>query len=552
MAWVVLLASAAAVLLTGLIGTVLILGNLSSSVAILTPAFWLRLAAGAGLTVASLALRSLRWIFLLRRAEVRIPIRDAYIGYFAGLSLLLTPFLLGEIAVRAWVLRVRGRVPVASTIVVNLWDRALDLAALAFIAAAASAALGQAGAMIGGLLALGVATLVKPVRRAGLSLAAALARPAARWFDGGAEPHLARLVQTRAWLPALSASIVAWLLPGAALWLLAGAWQPAIGPVEAQRAYATSSALGGLVLAPGGILVAGTYLLDTLAESGFDADLAALVVIAARLATVGVATVLGGVFVLIHLRSAPEASASHFDAIADAYDVQIPASRRDALLERKTAMMRDAIAALGIGSRGLDVGCGQGGYVARMRELGFDTHGIDASAGQVAIAARHVGGSRLVGIGSALDIPAADGSYDFVYIINVLHHLPSVADQRRAFAELFRVLRPGGVLFVHEINTRNPLFRFYMGYVFPSLNCIDEGIERWLLPHKLNTYTEAPVVDVRYFTFLPDFVPQAIVRLLTPIEQLLEASPLRIFSAHYMAVLQAAPAAAADAGRRDA
>ena len=33
--------------------------------------------------------------------ETRIPIRDAYIGYFAGLSLLFAPFLLGEIAVRA-------------------------------------------------------------------------------------------------------------------------------------------------------------------------------------------------------------------------------------------------------------------------------------------------------------------------------------------------------------------------------------------------------------------------------------------------------------------
>ncbi len=56
------------------------------------------------------------------------------------------------------------------------------------------------------------------------------------------------------------------------------------------------------------------------------------------------------------------------------------------------------------------------------------------------------------------------------------------------------------------------LFRFYMGYVFPSLNCIDEGVERWLRADRMAQYTEAPVVDVRYFTFLPDFVPQALVR----------------------------------------
>src|SRR5439155_2029156 len=140
--------------------------------------------------------------------------------------------------------------------------------------------------------------------------------------------------------------------------------------------------------------------------------------------------------------------------------------------------------------------------------------------------------------GSVLQIPAADASFDFVYIINVLHHLNSVDEQRRAFAELFRVLRPGGLLFVHEINTRNILSRFYMGYVFPSLNCIDEGVERWLLPHRLNHYSDAPTIDVRYFTFLPDFLPERVVRMLQPAERRLEESPLRIYSAHYMAVLR--------------
>jgi SAM-dependent methyltransferase len=123
-----------------------------------------------------------------------------------------------------------------------------------------------------------------------------------------------------------------------------------------------------------------------------------------------------------------------------------------------------------------------------------------------------------------------------VYTINVLHHLGSVEEQRRAFTELFRVLKPGGVLFVHEINTRNILFRFYMGYVFPSLNCIDEGIERWLLPNRLDAYTEIPVADIRYFTFFPDFLPEPIVRMLAPVERWLERSSLAPYLAHYMAV----------------
>jgi 2-polyprenyl-3-methyl-5-hydroxy-6-metoxy-1,4-benzoquinol methylase len=190
------------------------------------------------------------------------------------------------------------------------------------------------------------------------------------------------------------------------------------------------------------------------------------------------------------------------------------------------------------GRCGLDVGCGQGTYVARMRELGFDVRGIDSSAGQVALAARNVRQPDLVATGSVLDIPAPDQSYDFAYIINVLHHLSSVEEQRRAMSELLRELKPGGLLMVHEINTRNVLFRFYMGYVFPSLNCIDEGVERWLLPHKFAMYTDAAVADIRYFTFLPDFLPQAIVRALMPFERLLERSPFGVYSAHYMAVVR--------------
>jgi hypothetical protein len=127
MAWVLLLASAAAVFLTGLAATVTILGSVGGPPAAIGAGFWIRFLAACGLTVVSLGLRSLRWIFLLRRSETRIPIRDAYIGYFAGLGLLFAPFLLGEIAVRAAVLRARGGVPIATTMVVNLWERFLDL-----------------------------------------------------------------------------------------------------------------------------------------------------------------------------------------------------------------------------------------------------------------------------------------------------------------------------------------------------------------------------------------------------------------------------------------
>jgi 2-polyprenyl-3-methyl-5-hydroxy-6-metoxy-1,4-benzoquinol methylase len=285
-------------------------------------------------------------------------------------------------------------------------------------------------------------------------------------------------------------------------------------------------------------VIAGSSLIGSLHLHGVAGGAAALTVFSLRMATVGVSVSLGMVFLLIHSRSSSAVTSPHFDDIADAYDVQIPESRRVALLATKTRVMQAVIEEKQIGRRGLDVGCGQGAYVAAMRALGFDVDGIDASVGQVRLAARRVGEACVITHASVLDIPAADRAFDFVYVINVLHHLGSLDEQRRAFAELMRVVRPGGLIFLHEINTRNLLFRFYMGYIFPSLNCIDEGVERWLLPHRLSQFTTAPVVDIHYFTFLPDFAPRGIVTMFRPVERWLERSPLRIFSAHYMAVFQ--------------
>ena len=66
--------------------------------------------------------------------------------------------------------------------------------------------------------------------------------------------------------------------------------------------------------------------------------------------------------------------------------------------------------------------------------------------------------------------------------MGVLHHLPGPEAQARALGEVARVLRPGGRFMVHESNPKNPLFRFYMGYVFPVLKSIDEGTEHWIHP----------------------------------------------------------------------
>src|SRR3954468_12788831 len=47
--------------------------------------------------------------------------------------------------------------------------------------------------------------------------------------------------------------------------------------------------------------------------------------------------------------------------------------------------------------------------------------------------------------GDGADLPLPDSSFDAVVCFTMLHHMPSVAAQDRLFAEVARVLRPGGV-----------------------------------------------------------------------------------------------------------
>jgi len=54
--------------------------------------------------------------------------------------------------------------------------------------------------------------------------------------------------------------------------------------------------------------------------------------------------------------------------------------------------------------------------------------------------------------------PFADRQFDVATISAVLHHVP-VPERPAVYAELGRVLRPGGRLYVFEHNPRNPLVR---------------------------------------------------------------------------------------------
>lgn len=119
-----------------------------------------------------------------------------------------------------------------------------------------------------------------------------------------------------------------------------------------------------------------------------------------------------------------------------------------------SAAMRDTATSwlLGAGLPGngvmLDVGCGSGQSMTWFTQHwpGWRTIGIDVSRDGLQ-AARH-GAQQVVLGASATDIPLPDNAVDAIVTLDVLQHLPLPGGDVRALAEMRRVLRPGGILFV--------------------------------------------------------------------------------------------------------
>lgn len=118
----------------------------------------------------------------------------------------------------------------------------------------------------------------------------------------------------------------------------------------------------------------------------------------------------------------------------------------------------------GGGLRLLDYGCGAGDLMRVLAELGArgSFSGSDVSAGMLAEAdrrwPRHLGPPPAFARQDGARTPFADGQFDVVMISAVLHHVPP-ADRPAVYAELGRVLKPGGRLYVFEHNPRNRLVR---------------------------------------------------------------------------------------------
>jgi len=200
----------------------------------------------------------------------------------------------------------------------------------------------------------------------------------------------------------------------------------------------------------------------------------------------------------------------------------------------------------------LDVGCGLGTYVERLRRFSDRVYGVDLEASRVAEAAR-----RLPDLAAARaeELPFPPGRFDIVLLHEVIEH---VEDDREVVQEAYRVAKPQGRIVIFAPNRLYPFEthgiywrgRYRFGN-FPFVNYLPDNFRRRLVPH-VRAYTARGLL--RLFEGLPhktivhtqiypgydkiEARSPTLAGFLRRLTYALERTPLRLFALSHFLVIE--------------
>ncbi len=163
----------------------------------------------------------------------------------------------------------------------------------------------------------------------------------------------------------------------------------------------------------------------------------------------------------LHKKSSIDTIRARFDNDVDRFSVL--ATGQSATIDAPLAMeliTNAAVATTTPITRVLDLGCGAGNNTLKLRQtLGTDFAAdlLDLSQPMLDRATERVqavnAGPVTQHFGDFRAIPMAAETYDVVLAAAVLHHLREDADWHAAFAKIYRILKPGGSVWITDLIT---------------------------------------------------------------------------------------------------
>ncbi|MCL2409600.1 MAG: class I SAM-dependent methyltransferase [Oscillospiraceae bacterium] len=116
----------------------------------------------------------------------------------------------------------------------------------------------------------------------------------------------------------------------------------------------------------------------------------------------------------------------------------------------------------------LDFGCGTGNFMYALKKLtNSEIYGVEPSEGM-----REQAQAKGLDVknGDHREIPFADNYFDFIYMTDVIHHVP---DLEMMFSELCRVLKSDGLICILTESHQQLETRFWVKY-FPTTVAVEK------------------------------------------------------------------------------
>jgi SAM-dependent methyltransferase len=172
------------------------------------------------------------------------------------------------------------------------------------------------------------------------------------------------------------------------------------------------------------------------------------------------------------------AQQAHYDTIAAAYVANLHYAHTEEYMAYLDRALLETVAAGNLGTVA-EICCGRGEAFALLADRVTSGVGVDISLSMLEAAKDHHPGARFSFVqGDATTLPLADGSIDTVFMLGGIHH---VNDRRRLFAEIARILKPGGRFHFREPVSDFFLWRWIRAVVYRLSPILDHDTERPLL-----------------------------------------------------------------------
>ncbi len=242
----------------------------------------------------------LRWEIYLRKTGIRIPVRQSLIVFVSGLSMSATPGKVGLLIKGRMLKGLSGRSFISSTPVIAA-ELYMDLLGLSVISLLAVGLFGKGAWIAMALCALPLLGLIRgvPDRIIGCLARIPMLADRARELSTAVDDLFA-LFGARTLTMAFAVTLIAWTNEGVALHLILSGLGYDMGIIRATAVFGFSTLAGVLSMVPGGLIVTDAGLMGLIVQAGIPATPAALATIMARLFTLWLAVLIGGVVLIVN------------------------------------------------------------------------------------------------------------------------------------------------------------------------------------------------------------------------------------------------------------